>query len=167
MPKENNRAGEMQKAREIGGAPLIPGDESPIVLQPGKESLDFPAPLRASEGPPILREIHAIAPVRRDQFDPAVRQRLVQPVAVVGGIADEPLRIVGKEAGVQRLRDELGFVRRRRGDGNGDRKTSAVCNGHDLGPFAAFGLADAAPFFLALAKEPSMKVSLRSSPPRA
>jgi hypothetical protein len=65
------------------------------------------------------------------------------------------------------LFDELGFVRRGRGDGNGERKTSAVCKGHDLGPFAALGLADAAAFFLALAKEPSMKVSLRSSPPRA
>jgi hypothetical protein len=65
------------------------------------------------------------------------------------------------------LCDELRFVRRGRGDGNGDRKTSAVCNGHDLGPFPALGLADAAPFFLALAKEPSINVSLRSSPPRA
>jgi hypothetical protein len=65
------------------------------------------------------------------------------------------------------LRDELGFVRGRRGDGNGDRKTSAVCNGHDLGPFAALGLADAEPFFFALAKDPSIKVSLRSKPPRA
>jgi hypothetical protein len=65
------------------------------------------------------------------------------------------------------LFDELCFVRRGRGDGNGDRKTSAVCKGHDLGALPALGLADVAPFFLALAKEPSMKVSLRSKPPRA
>ena len=98
---------------------------------------------------------------------PQAASRLVEAVAVIRGIADQPHGIVGEEAGVQRLRDELRFVRRRRGDGNGDRKTSAVCNGHDLGPFAALGLADAAPFFLALAKEPSMNVSLRSRPPRA
>jgi hypothetical protein len=65
------------------------------------------------------------------------------------------------------LLDEPCFVRGRRGDGNGERKTSAVCQGHDLGPLAALGLADVAPFFLALAKEPSMNVSLRSNPPRA
>lgn len=43
MPKENHRASEVQKAGEIGGVPLIPGDESPRVLQPGKEAFDFPA----------------------------------------------------------------------------------------------------------------------------
>jgi hypothetical protein len=64
------------------------------------------------------------------------------------------------------LLDELRFVRRRRGNGNGERKTSAVCNRHDLGPFASLGFPDMAPFFLALAKEPSMNVSLRSNPPR-
>src|SRR5207253_7550140 len=94
-------------------------------------------------------------------------ERLVEAIAVIGGIADEPLRIVAEEAGVQGLLDELRFVRRRRGDGNGERKTSAVCNGHDLGPFAALGLADTAAFFLALANEPSMNVSVRSKPPRA
>lgn len=41
----------------------------------------------------------------------------------------------------------------------------AVCNAHDLGAFAAFGLPDAAPPFLAGTKVPSTKHSLRSSPP--
>src|ERR1022692_1526051 len=102
-----------------------------------------------------------------DQFDAAGGEGLVEAVAVVGGVPDEPLGIVGQEAGVYGLLDELRLVRRCRGDGNGERKTSAVCNGHDLGPLAALGFADVAPFFLALAKEPSMNVSLRSKPPRA
>ena len=49
MPKENHRAGEMQKACEIGGAPFIPGDESARVLQPGKEPFDFPAAFIAAQ----------------------------------------------------------------------------------------------------------------------
>jgi hypothetical protein len=58
-------------------------------------------------------------------------------------------------------------VRRSACNPDGDRKTSAVCNGHDLGPLAALGFSDAAPPFLAPAKEPSMKLSLRSIFPRA
>jgi hypothetical protein len=105
--------------------------------------------------------------MRGDQLDPAVGEHPVEAVAVIRGVPDQAHRVLGQKAGVQGLRDELGFVRRGGGDGNGDRKTSAVCDRHDLGPLAALGFADAAPFFLALAKEPSMKVSLRSKPPRA
>ena len=105
--------------------------------------------------------------MRGDQFDAAGGEGIVETVAVIGGVADEARGVVAEETGVQGLCDELRFVRRGRGDGNGERKTSAVCNGHDLGPFAALGFPDVEPFFLALAKEPSMKVSLRSKPPRA
>jgi hypothetical protein len=167
MPKENHRACEVQKADEIGGAPLIPGDESPRVLQPGKEAFDFPAASIAAQGPSILREVDPVGPMGRDEFDPARGQPLVEPVAVIRGVSDQARGVVGEKARVQRGFDELRFVRRGRRDGNGDRKTSAVCNGHDLGPLAPLGFADVAPFFLALAKEPSMNVSLRSIPPRA
>jgi hypothetical protein len=37
-------------------------------------------------------------------------------------------------------------VRRGRGDGNGDKKTSVVCDGHALGPFAPLGVSAAEPF---------------------
>ena len=167
MPQENHRACEVQKAGEIGSAPLIPSDESPRVLQPSKEPFDFPATFIAAQGPSILCEVDAVRPMGRNELDPARGQRLVEPVAVIGGIPDQALGVVGEEARVQRLFDELRFVRRGRRDGNGDRKTSAVCNDHDLGPLPALGFADVAAFFLALAKEPSMNVSLRSSPPRA
>ena len=167
MPKENHCACEVQKAGEIGGAPLVPRDESTRVLQPGKQAFDFPAPFIAAQGPSILREVDSVWPMRRDEFDPGCRQPLIERVAVIGGVADQALGSVGKKARVQRLFDELRFVRRGGRDGDGDRKTSAVCNGHDLGPLAPLGLADVTPFFLALAKEPSMNVSLRSSPPRA
>lgn len=167
MPKENNRAREVQKTGEVGGAPLIPCDESARVLEPGEEPFDFPAAFIAAQCASILSEIDPRCAMRCDQFDATGGEGLVEAVAVIGGIADEPLRIVPEETGVQGLRDELRLVRRRRGDGNGERKASAVCNGHDLGPFAALGFPDMEPFFLALAKEPSMKVSLRSNPPRA
>ena len=100
MPKENHRACEVQKAGEIGGAPLIAGDESPRVLQPGKQPFDFPAAFIAAQGASILREVDAVGPMRGDQLDAAVSQVLVEPVTVIGGIADEPCGMVGQETGV-------------------------------------------------------------------
>jgi hypothetical protein len=167
MPKENHRACKVQKAGEISSVPLIPGDESPRVLQPGKEAFDFPAAFIAAQGTSILREVDSVRPMRRDELDATRGERLIEAITVIRGVPNQPLRIVREKAGVQRLLDELRFVRRGRGDGNGERKTSAVCNGHDLGPLAALRFADMPAFFLALAKEPSMNVSVRSSPPRA
>jgi hypothetical protein len=58
-------------------------------------------------------------------------------------------------------------MRRSTRDPDGDRKTSAVCNCHDLGPLPALGLPDGRAPFLAPAKVPSMKASVRSSFPRS
>jgi len=90
----------MEETDEIGGAPLIPSDESAIVLKPGEEPFDFPAALIATKRAPILGEIDPIRPMRGDQFDAAGGQGLVEAVAVIGRIADEPRGIVGEEAGV-------------------------------------------------------------------
>jgi hypothetical protein len=167
MPKQDDRACEMQKPSEIGGPPLIAGHEAPRVLEPREKPFDFPAAPITAQRAPILGEVNPIGTMGGDQFDPTCREGLVEPIAVIRSVADEPLGIVGQKAGVQGLLDEPRFMRRRRGDGNGERKTSAVCNGHDLGALAALGFPDMEPFFLALANEPSMKVSLRSNPPRA
>lgn len=100
MPKENHRACEVQKAGEIGGTSLIPRDESPRVLQPGKKPFDFPAAFISAQRAAILREVDPVGPMRGDQLDAAVSQALVEPITVIGGIADEPCGMVGQETGV-------------------------------------------------------------------
>ena len=167
MAKQDDRTRQVKKAGKVRAAALVARDEAPRVLEPGEEALDFPAPFVAPEGPAVLGQIHPVPPMGRDQFNLERCEGTVERVAVVGGVADDAVRVVSEKAGIQGLFDELGFVRRGRGDGNGDRKTSAVCQGHDLGALAALRLADVAPLFLALANEPSMNVSLRSRPPRA
>jgi hypothetical protein len=52
-------------------------------------------------------------------------------------------------------------------DPKGDRQTRAVCNGHDLGALPPLRLPDSRAPFLAPAKVPSMKHSVRSMPPRS
>src|SRR5215510_16446513 len=57
-------------------------------------------------------------------------------------------------------------MRRSRRCVNGERKTSAVCNCHELRTFAPLGLSHSEPPFLATTNIPSMKHSVRSSSPR-
>lgn len=56
-------------------------------------------------------------------------------------------------------------MRRSASNPGGERKTSAVCNNHDLGPFSTLCFTHARAPFFAPAKEPSIKASFSSSPP--
>jgi hypothetical protein len=81
-------------------------------------------------------------------------------------VSNEAIGCVLEKAMVDRLFGERDFMRRSTCNPTGDRKTSAVCDCHDLGPLPPLGLPDAEPPFLAPAKEPSMKTSRRPMPPR-
>ena len=106
--------------------------------------------------------------MRRNQFNVSVfRKLLVKFVAVIRLIADKPIRgILGKTAIYRRL-NQLHFMGRSTFNMSGDRKTSSVCDGHDLGAFAALCLADSKTPFFAGTKDPSMKASRMSIPPRS
>ena len=62
--------------------------------------------------------------------------------------------------------NKLGFMRRSTRYVNGDRKARAVCNCHDLAPFATLGFADGGAPFLAGTNVPSIKHSAKSIWPR-
>src|SRR5512145_1275042 len=139
------------------------GDQAPEVLQPGEQSLDLPAPLVAPEHPPVLGHPFPAAQVGCDQLDPALlAQPLVQRVAVVCPVPDQTRGLLLEEALVERRLDERDLMRRSTRNPTGDRKTSAVCNCHDLGPLPALGFSDGRAPFLAPAKVPSMNASLMS-----
>ena len=143
-------------------------NDATVVMEPGKEAFDLPAPTFPSQGPPILRDGAAVREMRRDQFDAVCAgEVLIEAIAVVRPVADQPRREVGEESRVERGVDELGFMRRSAGHVDGERKTMAVANRHDFAPFTAFSRANGgAPFFAEL-KLASMKASLRSSLPRS
>ena len=111
MPKQNHGAGEVQETREIGRAPLVAGDESARVLEPGEESLDSPAAFVAPERAAVLGQIDAIASMRSNQLDVVRGEGPVERVAVIGRVPDEPRGVVREEAGIQRRFDERDFVR--------------------------------------------------------
>jgi hypothetical protein len=104
--------------------------------------------------------------MRRDHLHTGFGQFSIKLVGVVGIFANQVLdRFFHKDL-CQALHHQLHFVCRSAFGANRDRKTVAVCNGHDFGSFPPLGFAHAGAPFFAGAKLPSMKASSRANPPR-
>ncbi len=169
MPQEDDEAAELEHAEEVGLVEFPAGDQSAEVMKPGEQPLDFPTAAVASQFSTVLGFLPAaIAFVRRDQANAMLLpQVLVEWIAVVGRVADHSSGLGSGEALLDGRFHELGFMRRSAGDAAGERKTMAVCDGHDFTAFSSASRADSsAPFFAEL-KLASMKVSDKSSLPRA
>src|SRR5271169_3312317 len=169
MPQEDYSARKLNHPEEILWVVLPASDDATIIMEPSKQTLDFPATTVPAQSAAVLGDRSAPVPtVRRNQFHLEMfAHALIQWIAVVGFVADQSLRCFAEEAPLERGFDERGFIRRSADHVHGDRKTMAVCDCHDFAAFAAFCRADTrAPFFAEL-KLASMKASLRSSFPRS
>jgi hypothetical protein len=74
---------------KVPGEALITHDDPPKVLQPGKESLDFPPPSVSPQRATVLRPLCPRPAVRRNQCHAIPRQFGIQSVRFVGVVADE------------------------------------------------------------------------------
>src|SRR6204780_3033450 len=169
MPQEDHGTCELNHAEEILWVILPANNDATIVMEPSKQTFNFPATTVAAQGATVLGDGSTPVPaVRRDQFHTELfAYPLVQRITVVRFVADQSLRCLPQKSPLQRGFDERGFIRRSADHVHGDRKTMAVCDCHDFAAFAAFCRADTrAPFFAEL-KLASMKASLRSSLPRS
>src|SRR5882724_10431838 len=169
MPQEDDGASELDHPEEIFWVVFPANDDATKVMKPGEQAFHFPAtPVAAQSTPVLRRRCDAHEFVGRDELHPvSFVDALIQGIAVVGAVTDHAFRGFGKESLVERGFDEFCFMRRSAGHVHGERKTMAVCDGHDFAAFAAFCSADTrAPFFAELKLE-SMKDSLRSSFPRS
>jgi hypothetical protein len=111
MPKQDLRAGELEKAQEIADVIFPAGDQSARVVEPGEEAFNLPAATVPAQGPAVLG---AAAPraIRRNHLDAVVVAQLhIEQVAVVAAIADEAGREFAEEAGVEGGRDEVRLIR--------------------------------------------------------
>lgn len=135
-------------------------------MQPGKQSLNFPAPPIAPQLATILRSrADSVDPVRRNHRHSLSRQTLIQRITVVSLVANQALGSLVGEAGCECFLDERDFGRASRVKVDGDWSTSAVCHCHELRTLAPLGFADAAAPFLAPAKVPSIKHSSKPKSP--
>jgi len=133
MPQQDDEASEVNEAQEVGGLHLVSRADAPESQQPSEESLDLPAAAIASKGPTVLLAGALAGANGRDQLDSLPRERLAELRTVVGTVADEPRGLGFGEAGFERGIDESNFVTLTRSDGGRYRKTTAVCDRHDLG----------------------------------
>ena len=158
----------MKPSKVVLSDPIITNQHSAVVLQPGIQAFDLPTMSIAPQASSILRS--RFYPVRfmwSDQLDPCSSQQLIQRVTIVGSITNQPLRSFQDKSRCESCFNKGDFMRRSRRNVDGDRKTMAVCHRHDLRTFAALGLSDCPPPFLATTKKPSMKHSDRSRSPRS
>ena len=168
MPQQDNDAAKLDKAQEVDRMIFVPSHDPTEVIEPREESLYLPSAPVSSKRAPILAVGLPVgsADVGCDELDASLLGKPpVERIAVVGLVADQPFRPLFEEGAVEGSLDEGDFVGRSAFDANGDRKTRAVCNCHDLGLLTALGRPDAEPPFLAPTKEPSTKHSLTSIPP--
>jgi hypothetical protein len=141
---------------------------TPEVLPPGEQPFHFPPACIPSEGAAILRLGRCPVRSRRgDHRNPRVGQAFIAGITIVSFVPDQTGRSSSDRTRGERWCHKGDFMRRSACNVDGDRKTSAVCNCHDLRPFAPLGLSHPAPPFFATPKGPSMKHSDRSSPPRS
>jgi hypothetical protein len=156
-----------QATEEVGVIVFPTNDETAEVMQPSEEPFDLPAAAVAAQFASILSFSFSVGPVGSDQFDALLLQSRIQSIGVVGSVTDHPLWFGGGKALCDGRLDQPGFMRRSACNPGRDSKTMAVCNCHDLGPFAAACWTNSSAPFFAPAKVASMKLSAKSNCPRA
>src|SRR5271154_4147886 len=145
---------------------FITHHQSAKIKKPGKEPFDFITPHIAAQRASILSGDTTVDLVGRDHFRAVLPHQLfIQPVAIIRFVPDQAFGHIGYDARLQGGSDQLHFSRRSAFCPQGERKTMAVCNAHDLGALAPLGLPDLSPPFLAGTNVPSTKHSFKSNPP--
>ena len=148
---------------------FVSHNNSSKILQPGKQPFDFPStPITPKLSAILSRRLFASSTVRRDHLYATLMQKLlIKTVAVIGFIANKPIRRIPSKTTVDRCLNKPYFMGRSAFHVSGDRKTRSVCDGQDLGAFAALCLANSKTPFFAGAKQPSMNASRISIWPRS
>jgi hypothetical protein len=84
----------LHEAEEVGGMIFPAHQQSPLPLDPGKESLDDPAALISAQPPTILGlGLLAIRLVWRNQFNALIAKLSIQRIAVIHLVTDQVLRL--------------------------------------------------------------------------
>jgi hypothetical protein len=137
-------------------------------VQPGKQALDFPSSLVATQCPAILSgRPDSIALMWRDQLNAIGCEPFIERITVIGTIPDKSLRSSHGDGLIEGSFDKGDFMWASRIRVHGEWKTCSVRNCHELCTFAALGLSHFRPPFFATTNVPSIKHSDKSISPRA
>jgi len=138
------------------------------VLKPGEQPLNLPPPLVTPERSAVLRRSFlSVRLMRRNHLNTLLFEFCVERVGVISLIANQSFRRFSGKNLSESFSDKGDFMRRSRRRVNGDRKTIAVCQRHELRTFAPLGLSHSKSPFLATTNVPSIKHSDKSRSPRS
>ena len=134
MPKEYQSATKIEKCSEVFCMILPSDNEAAEVVEPGEKPLNLPTSFVSAEGSPVLRFSDPVATIGRDHFNSVMLiERLIERIAVVGLVADEPVRVARYPEAIESVFDQSHFSRRSAFCPSGDRKTITGDDNHDLG----------------------------------
>lgn len=146
---------------------IVSDDASPEVLNPGKKTLNFPAPAITPQFSSVLcLLLRPVASVWGNQFNFSFLQGPVERITVIGQVTNDAFRFFFHMPCVNSFFNQFHFMCVGPAGPYGDRNTMSVCHGHDLGALASLSFSNTSPPFLALAKVPSIKHSVMSILPR-
>src|SRR5690349_21732838 len=158
----------MKEGEVVFSDMFIADCHSAKVLEPGVQSFDLPSAFVSPKFAPVLcGRPNTIGTMWSDQFNAPGTQLRIQRIAIIGTVANQALRLCHDKSRCESCFHKGDFIWRSTFNVNGDRKTIAVCQRHDLRTFAAFGLSHGPAPFFATTKKPSMKHSDRSRSPRS
>lgn len=121
MSNCGQNCGQPYQAEVIERVAFIAHHQSAEIAQPGEQALDLPAAAIAAQRAAILGlGTHPSSTMWRDHLDPQGGQGQVQPVGVIGAIANQALR---------ELVDEARFERWKRDRQRSDRRRWSACPG--------------------------------------
>jgi len=159
MPEEHFQAGELDEAKEVLDVVLPAGNQASKVVHPGEEPFHSPTSLVAPQLSSILG-FAAPPAIGRDQLDAVfLFEFFVEPVRVVGFVADESGGEFIEKTSGKNLFHKLALGWRSAWHRYGERKTVSSGDSDDLRALAAAGGADSEAPFLALAKVASTNAS--------
>ena len=102
----------MKEALELRGG-LLPADaQSAIILEPRDRALDRPSSTVSPQASAILSLRLPIRAMRRDQIGALRRQFIIESIAVVRFVADEPIGCETGQHEVKEMLNKLAFMRR-------------------------------------------------------
>lgn len=145
---------------------VISHDTSTVIMEPGKVSFYLPSSFVPTKLSTILSfRFFPVFSMWADQFNSNLSKFLTQWITVISTVCDQVLWTLFNMTNMERILYQFHFMSVGSGGPYGERKTSSVCDCHDLGALATLSFSDMIPPFLALEKVPSIKHSSMSISP--
>ncbi len=157
--------GALHKTKKVGGVALPADQQASLPLDPHKEPFDEPAGWILAQMTPVLGFQFARRSVRGNHVHAVLLKVIVEPIAVIGAIADEVLRLGFEHVEVESQLHErdlmmIGGMRAHR-----EWQPMAIDNREDLAPLPRRVYPMSSPPPLAEANVASIKLSRSSITP--